>query len=185
MQLLLLLFWHAQSQSSTAHFFFPRAAPFHALRYRNAHTGRWSRGESADLDCFPESPKAQWCCASCERLAPAASLLKKQAKAAATAAAAAAQSLGPPGSRGSDRRGLVTVTDGDTIEKSNLNRQFLFSSSDVGDLKSTAAAKAVGRMCPGMLLASHSDRVGPATVRDGARVQAEEDCRDAAVTLAT
>lgn len=39
--------------------------------------------------------------------------------------------------------GHVHVTDMDSIERSNLNRQFLFRPSDVGHAKSTCAAKAV------------------------------------------
>merc|ERR1711871_544248 len=35
--------------------------------------------------------------------------------------------------------GLVTVTDPDIIEKSNLNRQFLFSAEDIGKPKSETA----------------------------------------------
>ena len=35
----------------------------------------------------------------------------------------------------------ITVTDMDTIEKSNLNRQFLFRNSDIGQLKSKIAAR--------------------------------------------
>lgn len=42
--------------------------------------------------------------------------------------------------------GSVTVTDNDTIEKSNLNRQFLFRERDLGSPKSEAAAHAVMRM---------------------------------------
>ena len=37
-------------------------------------------------------------------------------------------------------KGLVTVTDMDIIEPSNLNRQFLFRHTDVGTLKSTVGA---------------------------------------------
>ncbi|EPE09995.1 ubiquitin-activating enzyme e1 1 [Ophiostoma piceae UAMH 11346] len=58
--------------------------------------------------------------------------------------------------------GKITVTDNDSIEKSNLNRQFLFRSKDVGQMKSDTAAKAVQVMNPE--LAGHivylSERVG-------------------------
>ena len=42
--------------------------------------------------------------------------------------------------------GLITVTDNDRIEVSNLNRQFLFREHNVGMLKSEAAAEAVVAM---------------------------------------
>ena len=45
-------------------------------------------------------------------------------------------------------KGKITVTDMDQIEKSNLNRQFLFRSKDVGKLKSECAAHAVQAMNP-------------------------------------
>ena len=45
-------------------------------------------------------------------------------------------------------KGKITVTDMDAIEKSNLNRQFLFRSKDVGKLKSDCAAAAVQAMNP-------------------------------------
>lgn len=44
--------------------------------------------------------------------------------------------------------GKLSVTDMDQIEKSNLNRQFLFRSKDVGKLKSECAAQAVQAMNP-------------------------------------
>jgi ubiquitin-activating enzyme E1 len=44
--------------------------------------------------------------------------------------------------------GRITVTDMDQIEKSNLNRQFLFRPKDVGKLKSECAAQAVQAMNP-------------------------------------
>ncbi|KAK2877226.1 hypothetical protein FQN49_001325 [Arthroderma sp. PD_2] len=45
-------------------------------------------------------------------------------------------------------KGQITVTDMDQIEKSNLNRQFLFRTPDVGKLKSDCAAEAVQAMNP-------------------------------------
>ncbi|CAJ1015529.1 ThiF family, putative [Leishmania lindenbergi] len=44
----------------------------------------------------------------------------------------------------------LTVLDMDFVELSNLNRQFLFTRSDIGKAKSTAAAAAVQARCPGV-----------------------------------
>ena len=66
---------------------------------------------------------------------------------------------------GSGPRGQITVTDMDTIEKSNLNRQFLFRAPDVGKLKSECAATAVAEMNPelkGKIIAFR-ERVGADT----------------------
>lgn len=59
-------------------------------------------------------------------------------------------------------KGNVLVTDMDTIEKSNLNRQFLFRSWDVGKFKSTCAADAVIAMNPELKgkIEAKQDRVG-------------------------
>ncbi|RUP12667.1 hypothetical protein BC936DRAFT_139798, partial [Jimgerdemannia flammicorona] len=66
---------------------------------------------------------------------------------------------------GTGPRGRITVTDMDTIEKSNLNRQFLFRPADVGKLKSETAAAAIAKMNPETLghIKAHQDRVGPET----------------------
>ncbi|KAI3639974.1 hypothetical protein MIR68_001979 [Amoeboaphelidium protococcarum] len=61
--------------------------------------------------------------------------------------------------------GCIQVTDMDTIEKSNLNRQFLFRAGDVGKFKSTTAAEAVCAMnkdLKGKIIAKQ-DRVGVET----------------------
>lgn len=66
---------------------------------------------------------------------------------------------------GTGPRGRVSVTDMDQIEKSNLNRQFLFRPTDVGKLKSECAAVAVQAMNPelGDKMTTLRDRVGPDT----------------------
>uniref|UniRef100_A0A8C5X5S4 E1 ubiquitin-activating enzyme n=1 Tax=Malurus cyaneus samueli TaxID=2593467 RepID=A0A8C5X5S4_9PASS len=61
--------------------------------------------------------------------------------------------------------GSITVTDMDTIEKSNLNRQFLFRPWDVTKLKSERAAAAAREMNPALRVSSRTDRVGPDTER--------------------
>uniref|UniRef100_A0A8C2JBG7 Ubiquitin-like modifier activating enzyme 1 n=1 Tax=Cyprinus carpio TaxID=7962 RepID=A0A8C2JBG7_CYPCA len=59
--------------------------------------------------------------------------------------------------------GEVIVTDMDTIEKSNLNRQFLFRPWDVTKMKSETAAAAVKLMNPSVRITGHQNRVGPDT----------------------
>lgn len=59
--------------------------------------------------------------------------------------------------------GEVFVTDMDTIEKSNLNRQFLFRSWDVHKMKSACAAEAVKRMNPEVRISAQQNRVGSDT----------------------
>ena len=60
-------------------------------------------------------------------------------------------------------QGQIFVTDNDSIEKSNLNRQFLFRSKDVGKQKSDCAAEAVQAMNPDLKgkIVRFTDRIGP------------------------
>jgi len=60
-------------------------------------------------------------------------------------------------------QGKVTVTDMDIIEKSNLNRQFLFRPWDVQKPKSGTAAAAAKVMNPNLNILSQENRVGPDT----------------------
>lgn len=62
-------------------------------------------------------------------------------------------------------KGKISVTDNDSIEKSNLNRQFLFRPKDVGKMKSECAAHAVEVMNPELKghIVMLRDRVGQDT----------------------
>jgi len=64
---------------------------------------------------------------------------------------------------GTGKNGMIHLTDLDTIEKSNLSRQFLFRSGDVGKLKSETAVRAIEKMYPGIHMKAMSVRVGPET----------------------
>jgi len=59
--------------------------------------------------------------------------------------------------------GHLKITDMDTIEISNLNRQFLFRRHDVGKKKSEIAAKAVKSFNPTMNIEALSTRVAEDT----------------------
>ena len=69
----------------------------------------------------------------------------------------------PSSSTSSSEKGLVTVTDDDTIEKSNLSRQFLFRDWDIGQAKSTAAAREALRINPALRVRPLQNRVSPDT----------------------
>ncbi|KDO22883.1 hypothetical protein SPRG_12020 [Saprolegnia parasitica CBS 223.65] len=64
---------------------------------------------------------------------------------------------------GTSSGGGIHLTDMDLIEKSNLNRQFLFRSTDVGSAKSTTAAKAIRSINPNVRVSAHVARVGDET----------------------
>uniref|UniRef100_A0A5K3EGL9 UBA_e1_C domain-containing protein n=2 Tax=Mesocestoides corti TaxID=53468 RepID=A0A5K3EGL9_MESCO len=57
----------------------------------------------------------------------------------------------------------VTVTDMDYIEKSNLNRQFLFRPEHVGLAKSTVAAQSVRQINPALKVNALVSKLGPET----------------------
>ncbi|KAL7995721.1 putative ubiquitin/SUMO-activating enzyme E1, ubiquitin-activating enzyme E1 [Plasmopara halstedii] len=60
----------------------------------------------------------------------------------------------------SDKDGIIHITDMDTIEKSNLNRQFLFRSKDVQQAKSLVVARAIKQMNPDINVQAYVSRVG-------------------------
>ncbi|KAL5288734.1 UBA1 family protein [Megaselia abdita] len=60
-------------------------------------------------------------------------------------------------------KGEIIITDMDLIEKSNLNRQFLFRPHDVQKPKSTTAAKAIKRMNNQVNVTTYELRVGSET----------------------
>ncbi|KAF9773175.1 E1 ubiquitin-activating protein [Fusarium sp. DS 682] len=66
---------------------------------------------------------------------------------------------------GTGPEGKIWVTDMDSIERSNLNRQFLFRADDVGQMKSDRAALAVQRMNPDLEghMVTLKERVSPDT----------------------
>jgi len=59
--------------------------------------------------------------------------------------------------------GRIVMTDMDTIEKSNLNRQFLFRPRDIGRHKSEAAARAMCEMNPDLNVTAYTSAVGEDT----------------------
>lgn len=67
---------------------------------------------------------------------------------------------------GDDKKGLVTITDHDYIEKSNLNRQFLFRQGDLNRPKSQVAAEASRRINPQMNIRAHELKVCAQSERD-------------------
>nr|XP_033782239.1 ubiquitin-like modifier-activating enzyme 7 isoform X2 [Geotrypetes seraphini]XP_033782240.1 ubiquitin-like modifier-activating enzyme 7 isoform X2 [Geotrypetes seraphini]XP_033782241.1 ubiquitin-like modifier-activating enzyme 7 isoform X2 [Geotrypetes seraphini] len=64
---------------------------------------------------------------------------------------------------GAAEGGSIIVTDMDSIERSNLSRQFLFRASDISKMKSETAAAAIRRMNPECQVKAHRDSVGTST----------------------
>lgn len=64
---------------------------------------------------------------------------------------------------GAGKDGELIITDMDLIEKSNLNRQFLFRPHDVQQPKSLTAAKAIKAMNKDVKVTAHENRVGTET----------------------
>lgn len=56
--------------------------------------------------------------------------------------------------------GSISVTDMDTIERSNLSRQLLFRDTDIGKFKSKAAAEAIRRLNPSVKINCFTSKVG-------------------------
>ena len=66
---------------------------------------------------------------------------------------------------GMSTKGQFVVTDNDLIEKSNLNRQFLFRDRHIQQPKSTTAAKSAQEINPELRIVAHQNKVGPQTER--------------------
>jgi ubiquitin-activating enzyme E1 len=60
--------------------------------------------------------------------------------------------------------GNITITDMDIIEKSNLNRQFLFRNTDIGKFKSECARDAVLKMKPNINITAQKLKVASETL---------------------
>ena len=59
--------------------------------------------------------------------------------------------------------GEIVITDMDTIERSNLNRQFLFRNTDIGNFKSVVASREIMKMNPHITVIAHKNKVGHET----------------------
>eukprot|EP00039_Didymoeca_costata_P007978 m.106253 g.106253 ORF g.106253 m.106253 type:complete len:1031 (+) comp13900_c0_seq4:341-3433(+) len=64
---------------------------------------------------------------------------------------------------GTGHEGKLILTDNDIIEKSNLNRQFLFRPEHIQQPKSTIAAKSAKIINPELKIEAHQSKVGPET----------------------
>ena len=64
---------------------------------------------------------------------------------------------------GMSTKGQFVVTDNDLIEKSNLNRQFLFRDKHIQQPKSTTASQSAREINPELRIVAHQNKVGPQT----------------------
>lgn len=64
---------------------------------------------------------------------------------------------------GTDPKGQIFITDMDTIERSNLNRQFLFRPKDIGKYKAEATHRAMLEMNPDLKVVTYTSKVAPET----------------------
>jgi molybdopterin/thiamine biosynthesis adenylyltransferase len=62
--------------------------------------------------------------------------------------------------------GRLTLIDGDRFEDSNLNRQLLSSTADLGSAKAEAARQRVGQINPSIEVTAHSRFVSPENARE-------------------
>lgn len=62
---------------------------------------------------------------------------------------------------GTGKDGKIIITDMDSIERSNLNRQFLFRNTDIGKPKSVTAANAIKAMNSSVKIIPQQNKVGP------------------------
>lgn len=65
-----------------------------------------------------------------------------------------------------NENGLITITDNDLIEKSNLNRQFLFRQKDIQRPKSVVAAESIRTINPYICIKTHETKVCPQSEND-------------------
>jgi len=79
--------------------------------------------------------------------------------------------------------GTLAVADGDTVSLSNLQRQILYGTDDIGSAKAACAARAIARLNPEVEALSIPERIGPARMETLFRdYDCILDCVDSAIT---